>query len=75
MEGSIVGSAVAVQSQRGHLAKTKWSPPSEVNREWNPRRFRTETVVADGGDETAVKGSPFDASASGLNHQNLKEVR
>jgi hypothetical protein len=68
-----VGSAVVVQSQKGHLSKTGWSPLSAVNHEWNLRHFRTETVVADGGDVAvyAVTGSPSDASASGSNHQNL----
>jgi len=78
MEGSIVGSAVAVaaavvvQSQKGRLSKIGWPRPSEGSREENLRRFRTETTAADGGDVAvyAVKGSPSDASASGWDHQN-----
>ena len=62
-------------SQKGRPWKIGWSEPSEANHELNPRHFRTETVVVDGGDVAvyAVKGSLCDAYASGLNHQNLGE--
>jgi len=76
IEGS-VGAAV-VQSQKGHPSKIGWSAPNEVSHELNPRRFRTETVVVVDDDAYdvavyAVKGSLYDASVSGLNHQNLGE--
>jgi len=77
MEGSIGGSvgSVVVQSQKAHPSKIGWWAPSEANHGLNPRRFRTEIVVVDEGDVAvyAVKGSPSDASASGLNHQNPRE--
>jgi len=78
MEGSTVGSVavvVEVQSQKGRLSRTSLSAPSEVNYGWSPHHFRTEAVVADGGDGAAVRGSPFDASASGSNHRNPRGVR
>jgi len=70
-----VAAVVVAQSQKSHLSKTDWSAPSAVNYGWTPRRFRTEAVAADGGDAVAVRGSPFDASASGSNHQNPRGVR
>lgn len=78
MVESAVGSVAAVvvdQSQKDHLSRTSLSAPSEVNCGWSLRRFRTEAVAADEGDAAGVRGSPFDASASGSNHQNLRGVR
>ena len=51
--------------------------PSGASREWNLHRFHTETAVADGGGVAvnAVKGSPFDGSASGWSRRNLKGDR
>ena len=70
-----VAAVVVVQSQKGHLSRTSLSAPSEVSYGWSLRRFRTEGVVADEGDAAEVRGSPFDASVSGSNHQNLREAR
>jgi hypothetical protein len=72
--GGSVG-AVVVQSQKGHPSKIGWSAPSGASRGLNLRRFRTGAVVVDEGDVAvyAVKSSLSDASASGLNHQNLGE--
>lgn len=72
-----MGSAVAVLIQMDHPSKTMWPRPSEESHEENHHHFRTETVVADGGDVAvyAVKGSPSDAIASGLNYQIRGEDR
>ena len=74
--GSAVVAAAVIRSQKVHLARTVSLTPSGANHEWNLRYFRTEAVAAGGGDVAAraVKGSPFDASASGSNHRNLREV-